>query len=51
MQRRLRRRAMAEGATLIDPDSVWFSVDTKIGRDVVIEPFVVIGPGVSIGGR
>lgn len=49
MQRRLRRRAMAEGATLIDPDSVWFSVDTRIGRDVVIGPHVVFGPEVEIG--
>lgn len=43
-----RARAMDEGATLIDPDSVWFSYDTEIGRDVVIGPHVVFGPGVTI---
>lgn len=43
-----RDRAMAEGATLIDPGTVWFSHDTAIGRDVVIEPNVVFGPGVSV---
>lgn len=47
-QRRRRARAMAEGATLIDPDSVWFSADTQLGRDVLIEPGVFFGPGVKI---
>ena len=49
MQRRLRARAMAAGATLIDPDTVWFSHDTRIGRDVVIAPNVVFGAGVTVG--
>ncbi|HYM04511.1 MAG TPA: bifunctional UDP-N-acetylglucosamine diphosphorylase/glucosamine-1-phosphate N-acetyltransferase GlmU [Stellaceae bacterium] len=49
MQRRLRAAAMAEGVTLIDPDSVFFSADTRIGRDSVVGPFVVFGPGVTIG--
>ena len=48
MQRRLRRRAMIEGATLIAPETVFLSMDTKIGRDVTIEPHVVIGKGVTI---
>ena len=43
-----RAQAMADGATLIAPDTVWFSHDTQIGRDVVIEPNVVFGPGVSV---
>jgi bifunctional UDP-N-acetylglucosamine pyrophosphorylase/glucosamine-1-phosphate N-acetyltransferase len=43
-----RVRAMAEGATLIAPETVWFAFDTKVGRDVVIEPNVFFGPGVSI---
>jgi bifunctional UDP-N-acetylglucosamine pyrophosphorylase/glucosamine-1-phosphate N-acetyltransferase len=43
-----RARAMAEGATLIAPDTVWFAYDTKIGRDVLIEPNIFFGPGVSI---
>ncbi len=49
MQDRLRRRAMAEGATLIDPATVWLSADTRLGRDVTIHPSVFIGPRVSIG--
>jgi bifunctional UDP-N-acetylglucosamine pyrophosphorylase / glucosamine-1-phosphate N-acetyltransferase len=48
-QRRLRHKAMVEGATLLQPDSVYFSADTKIGKDVVIEPNVFFGPGVTIG--
>lgn len=43
-----RVRAMAEGATLIAPETVWFAYDTRIGRDVVIEPNVFFGPGVSV---
>ena len=46
VQRRV--RAMAEGATLIAPETVWFAHDTQIGRDVVIEPNVFFGPGVTI---
>jgi len=48
MQDRLRQHAMAEGATLIAPETVFFSADTRLGRDVVVEPNVVFGPGVSI---
>jgi bifunctional UDP-N-acetylglucosamine pyrophosphorylase / glucosamine-1-phosphate N-acetyltransferase len=48
-QRRARAHAMAEGATLIDPETVWFAFDTKVGRDVLIEPNVFFGPGTSIG--
>jgi len=43
-----RAQAMADGATLIAPDTVWFAHDTVIGRDVVIGQNVVFGPGVSI---
>jgi bifunctional UDP-N-acetylglucosamine pyrophosphorylase/glucosamine-1-phosphate N-acetyltransferase len=49
MQRRLRDRALAGGATLIDPMTVWFSHDTRLGRDVTVEPGVFFGPGVSVG--
>lgn len=49
MQERLRARAMRDGATMIDPSSVYLSADTQIGRDVTIEPGVFMGPGVSIG--
>jgi len=48
LQDRLRQAAMAGGATLIAPETVFFCVDTKIGRDVTIEPGVVFGPGVEI---
>jgi bifunctional UDP-N-acetylglucosamine pyrophosphorylase/glucosamine-1-phosphate N-acetyltransferase len=48
LQDRLRRRAMAEGATLVAPETVFLSFDARIGRDVVIEPHVVIGRGVRI---
>ena len=47
-QQARRLAAMADGATLIAPETVWFSHDTRIGRDVVIEPNVVFGPGVSV---
>jgi acetyltransferase-like isoleucine patch superfamily enzyme len=47
-QRRRREQALVEGATLIDPESVWFAYDTKLGRDVTVEPHVVFGPGVEI---
>lgn len=47
-QRRRRAAAMADGATLIAPDTVWFAWDTKIGRDVLIEPNVFFGPGVTV---
>src|SRR5262249_4501458 len=48
VQDRLRRRAMAEGATLLAPETVFFAADTRLGRDVVVEPHVFFGPGVTI---
>lgn len=48
IQERLRSAAMAAGVTLVAPETVFFSHDTKIGRDVVIEPYVVFGPGVVV---
>ncbi|MCL4766685.1 MAG: bifunctional UDP-N-acetylglucosamine diphosphorylase/glucosamine-1-phosphate N-acetyltransferase GlmU [Hyphomicrobiaceae bacterium] len=47
-QRRFRDRVMAEGATLVAPETVWFSHDTLVGRDVTIEPNVFFGPGVIV---
>ncbi len=47
-QRRRREQVLDEGATLIDPESVWFAFDTRLGRDVTVEPHVVFGPGVSV---
>jgi bifunctional UDP-N-acetylglucosamine pyrophosphorylase / glucosamine-1-phosphate N-acetyltransferase len=49
MQSRLRRAAMDAGATLVAPETVFLSVDTRLGRDVVVEPNVTFGPGVSVG--
>jgi bifunctional UDP-N-acetylglucosamine pyrophosphorylase / glucosamine-1-phosphate N-acetyltransferase len=48
MQSRLRKAALEEGVTMIAPETVYLAADTKFGKDVTIEPFVVIGPGVSI---
>lgn len=47
-QERRRAEVMTEGVSLIAPETVWFAYDTKIGRDVVIEPNVYFGPGVTI---
>lgn len=43
-----REEAMADGASLRAPDTVWFSWDTELGRDVTIEPNVFFGPGVKV---
>lgn len=48
VQQQLRLAAMENGATLIQPESVTFNYDTKIGCDVVIHPHVVFGGAVSI---
>lgn len=47
-QKRLREAAMRAGATLVAPDSVHFCFDTRLGRDVLVEPNVVFGPGVDV---
>ena len=43
-----REDAMAGGVTLRAPDTVFFNWDTKLGRDVTVEPHVVFGPGVTV---
>lgn len=48
MQRRLRQAALDAGVTIIAPETVFLAADTTFGKDVTIEPFVVIGPGVTI---
>jgi bifunctional UDP-N-acetylglucosamine pyrophosphorylase / glucosamine-1-phosphate N-acetyltransferase len=48
MQKRLRAAIMANGATLVAPETVFLSHDTRVGKDVVIEPHVVIGERVVI---
>jgi bifunctional UDP-N-acetylglucosamine pyrophosphorylase/glucosamine-1-phosphate N-acetyltransferase len=47
-QRKRRVQAMADGVTLIAPETVFFAWDTRLGRDVTIEPNVVFGPGVTV---
>src|SRR5471030_670161 len=48
LQTRLRAAAMEAGVTMIAPETVFLSADTKLGRDVTIEPNVVFGPGVTV---
>ena len=47
-QARRRAQVMADGATLIAPETVFLAWDTVIGRDVTVEPNVVFGAGVTI---
>src|SRR5262249_182496 len=49
MQRRLRRAAMDAGVTLVAPETVFLSADTRFGRDAIVEPNVAFGPGVTVG--
>ncbi len=48
-QERKRKEMMLAGVTLVDPQSVYFSHDTRIGQDTLVEPNVFFGPGVTIG--
>jgi bifunctional UDP-N-acetylglucosamine pyrophosphorylase / glucosamine-1-phosphate N-acetyltransferase len=47
-QQRLRKAALDAGVTMVAPETVYLCADTKLGRDVVIEPHVVFGPGVVV---
>jgi len=47
-QQARRAQAMADGATLVAPETVFFSWDTSLGRDVTVEPNVVFGRGVEV---
>ena len=48
LQQRLRAAALEAGVTLIAPETVFLSADTKFGKDVTVEPNVVFGPGVTV---
>jgi bifunctional UDP-N-acetylglucosamine pyrophosphorylase/glucosamine-1-phosphate N-acetyltransferase len=48
LQDRLRTAALDAGVTMVAPQTVYLSADTKLGRDVVIEPYVVFGAGVTV---
>lgn len=49
-QKRRRQEAMLSGVALIAPETVYFSHDTEIGADTVVEPNVWFGPGVTVEG-
>lgn len=46
-----RTEVMTSGATLIVPETVWFAWDTQVGRDVVLEPNIYFGPGVTLADK
>ena len=48
LQKKIRDKFIKQGVKMIDPNTVYFSKDTKIGKNVTIEPFVVIGSKVKI---
>jgi bifunctional UDP-N-acetylglucosamine pyrophosphorylase/glucosamine-1-phosphate N-acetyltransferase len=48
LQKRLRRQALEGGATLVAPETAFFAHDTRLGRDVTVEPHVVFGEGVTV---
>ena len=49
MQRRIQRKLMEQGVTIVDPDNTWIDIRAQIGRDTVIEPFTYIHGEVKIG--
>ena len=49
VQNRLRNKFLKFGVKMSGPETIYFSKDTKIGKNVTIEPYVVIGPKVKIG--
>ncbi len=48
-QNRLRNKFLKSGVKMLGPETIYFSKDTKIGKNVTIEPYVVFGPKVKIG--
>lgn len=49
MQRRIQRKLMEDGVTIVDPDNTWIDARAQIGQDTVIEPFTYIHGEVKIG--
>ncbi len=49
MQKELKKKIVAKGVTILQPNTVRLSNDTRIGKDSVLEPFVVIKRGVTLG--
>ena len=48
-QIKLREKFLKSGVKMVGPETIYFSKDTKIGKNVTIEPYVVFGPKVKIG--
>ena len=48
-QKKLREKFIKSGVKMIGPETIFFSKDTKIGNNVTIEPYVIIGSKVKIG--
>jgi bifunctional UDP-N-acetylglucosamine pyrophosphorylase/glucosamine-1-phosphate N-acetyltransferase len=51
MQRRIQKKLMDNGVTIVDPDNTWIDIRAQIGQDTVIEPFTYIHGEVKIGQR
>ena len=49
IQNKLRNKFLKSGVKMMGPETIFFSIDTKIGKNVTIEPYVVIGKKVNIG--
>jgi bifunctional UDP-N-acetylglucosamine pyrophosphorylase/glucosamine-1-phosphate N-acetyltransferase len=49
VQNKLRNKFLTSGVKMLGPETIFFSNDTKIGKNVIIEPYVVIGKNVKIG--
>ena len=49
IQNKLRKKFLNSGVKMLGPETIFFSNDTKIGKNVTIEPYVVIGKNVKIG--
>ena len=49
LQNRLRNKFLKSGVKMLGSETIYFSKDTKIGKNVIIEPYVVFGPNVTIG--
>jgi len=49
LQNRLRNKFIKSGVKMLGPETIYFSKDTKIGKNVIIEPYVVFGSKVKVG--
>ena len=49
IQNQIRNKFLKQGVKMVGPETIFFSKDTKIGKNVIIEPYVVFGPKVKIG--